>query len=102
VTWSRVLAPKSWPIQTLGVIPQVCTSRGADDLRHRELDDLAGGTLGLRGGGGSRRAARAPLPMARALELRQPCPAAEGGDLDLEAAHFLATDPAAYRAALIR
>jgi carboxyl-terminal processing protease len=101
VTWSRVLAPKSWPIQTLGVIPQVCTSRGADDLRH-QLDDLAGGRWDLAEAVGHSRAARAPLPMARALELRQPCPAAEGGDLDLEAAHFLATHPAAYRAALIR
>ena len=30
VTWSRVLAPGGWPIQGLGVIPQVCTSLGED------------------------------------------------------------------------
>jgi len=101
VTWSRVLAPKSWPIQTLGVMPQVCTSRGADEVR-RELDDLAAGHWDMADAVAHSRAARAPLPMAQALELRQPCPAAEGGDLDLEAAHFLAARPVAYQAALIR
>ena len=25
VTWSRVLAPRGWPLQGLGVLPQVCT-----------------------------------------------------------------------------
>ncbi len=28
VTWSRVLAPKGWPLQGLGLMPQVCTSNG--------------------------------------------------------------------------
>jgi carboxyl-terminal processing protease len=101
VTWSRVLAPKSWPIQTLGVMPQVCTSRGTDDL-HRQLDDLAAGRWDLAEAVAHSRAARAPLPMAQALDLRQPCPAAEGGDLDLQAANFLAVHPAAYQAALVR
>ena len=32
VTWSRVLAPLGWPIQGLGVLPQVCTSLGQDML----------------------------------------------------------------------
>ena len=32
VTWSRVLAPRGWPIQGLGVLPQVCTSLGQDTL----------------------------------------------------------------------
>ncbi|MEJ0046243.1 MAG: S41 family peptidase [Rhodospirillales bacterium] len=101
VTWSRVLAPKSWPIQTLGVMPQVCTSRGAQDL-HRQLDDLAAGHWDLADAVGHSRSARAPLPMAQALELRQPCPAAEGSDADMAAAHFLATHPIAYHAALLR
>ena len=30
VTWSRVLAPRGWPIQGLGVLPAVCTSLGAE------------------------------------------------------------------------
>ena len=28
VTWSQTLAPLGWPIQGLGVLPQVCTSLG--------------------------------------------------------------------------
>ena len=28
ITWSRVLAPRGWPIQGLGVLPQVCASLG--------------------------------------------------------------------------
>jgi carboxyl-terminal processing protease len=48
------------------------------------------------------RATRAPLSTAAAIELRQACPAAEGGDDDMMAAQFLATHPAAYAAALIR
>ncbi|MBO0711828.1 MAG: PDZ domain-containing protein, partial [Acetobacteraceae bacterium] len=42
VTWSRVLAPRGWPLQGLGVLPQVCTSRG-QDKRERELADLGAG-----------------------------------------------------------
>jgi hypothetical protein len=30
VTWSRVLAPRGWPIQGLGVLPALCTSLGAE------------------------------------------------------------------------
>ena len=32
LTWSRVLAPGGWPLQGLGVLPQVCTSIGQDAL----------------------------------------------------------------------
>ena len=32
VSWSRVLAPDGWPIQGLGVLPQICTSLGPDAL----------------------------------------------------------------------
>ncbi len=28
VTWSRVMAPLGWPLQGLGVMPQLCTSLG--------------------------------------------------------------------------
>ena len=28
LTWSRILAPQGWPIQSLGVFPQICTSLG--------------------------------------------------------------------------
>ena len=42
VTWSRVLAPRGWPLQGLGVVPQVCTSLGEAALQ-TQLDALAGG-----------------------------------------------------------
>jgi carboxyl-terminal processing protease len=101
VTWSRVLAPKSWPIQALGVMPQVCTSRGeAEEIR--ELDELTAGHNPLAAAVAKTRAARAPLPAAQATELRLPCPAADGTDRDVVAATFLATHPRAYESALIK
>ena len=100
VTWSRVLAPKNWPIQALGVLPQVCTSRG-DGETQKELKDLLAGQWDMAAAVTQTRAARVPLPVAQALALREPCPAAEAGDGDLAAAHFLADHPAAYKAALI-
>ncbi len=99
VTWSRVLAPKNWPIQALGVMPQICTSRGEDETT-KQLTDLQAGTWDMAKAVAATRAARAPLPVAQALELREPCPAAEASDTDLLAAHYLADHPAAYAAAL--
>ncbi len=100
VTWSRVLAPKGWPIQALGVLPQICTSTGRDQTS-RALADLAAGRQPEAGILAASRAARAPLPASRVLELRAACPAAEGADADIAAAQFLTDHPAAYRAALL-
>ncbi len=96
VTWSRVLAPLGWPIQSLGVIPQVCTSPGP-----HALVDVVAGEDAMRPAVAASRAARAPLAVAGTLELRSACPASEGGDGDLRTAQFLADHPAAYTAALI-
>ena len=49
----------------------------------------------------SHRAARAPLPPAQILAIRNACPAAEGREADLETARLLIRDPAAYAAALL-
>lgn len=100
ISWSRVLAPLGWPIQGLGVLPQVCTSLGEDWLR-RQIDALAQGGQPLGRPLARHRAARAPLPPAEMLEIRGYCPAAEGRDLDLVAATRLLHDPAAYAAALL-
>ncbi len=100
VTWSRVLAPRGWPIQALGVMPQICTSWGA--LRSaRALNDLLDGHEDMQRALAASRAARSPLPVDRALDIRSACPAAEGTDTDMLVAKFLADHPAAYRAALI-
>ena len=99
VTWSRVLAPDGWPLQGLGVLPQLCTSLGADQLQI-ELQDLGGGQLDMAGALARHNAARAPLPSAQVVELRNACPAAEGRDADLDTAGFLLNHPDAYETAL--
>lgn len=100
VTWSRVLAPLGWPLQGLGVLPQVCTSLG-QAATLQQLAALAEGRQLLARTLARSRSARVPLPPAEALEIRAACPASEGRDEDLFAARFLAEHPAAYAAALI-
>ncbi len=100
VTWSRVLAPRGWPLQTLGVIPQVCTSLGEQALS-AQLAALRQGRNLMAGPLATARASRAPVPVARILAIRNACPAAIGGDLDISAARFLMAIPAAYQAALL-
>ena len=99
VTWSRVLAPGGWPIQGLGVMPQVCTSLGEEQLK-AQLASLAAGQQSFALALQRHDAARAPLPVAQVVDLRNACPAAEGRDADLDAAGFLLSHPAAYQAAL--
>jgi carboxyl-terminal processing protease len=81
-------------------MPQVCTSIGTDAL-HRQLAALANGVQPMQAAVGATRAARAPLTPAQVLALRAPCPAAEGREIDMEAARVLVDDPAAYAAALL-
>jgi len=101
VTWSRVLAPRGWPIQSLGVLPQICTSVAPEDSA-RALSHLLGGEQDMKPALDAARAARAPLPVARALELRAACPAAEGRDDDMKVVQFLVDHPGAYRTALLK
>jgi carboxyl-terminal processing protease len=100
VTWSRVLAPRGWPIQSLGVLPQVCTSLGQEALSW-QLAALAQGRQPMAKALETHRAARPPLQPAQILEIRNNCPAAEGRDADLATARLLVHDPAAYAAALL-
>ncbi len=100
VTWSRVIAPLGWPLQGLGVMPQLCTSLGQAAL-DRALADLAGGIQDNARAVADSRRARSPLPTARILEIREACPAAIGGDADLDAARLLIEDPTRYRTALV-
>jgi len=100
VTWSRVLAPLGWPIQDLGVLPQICTSLGADTLQ-QELETLAKGDRPLAAALARHRTARPPLPATMVLEIRDACPAAIGTDLDLQGARFLIDHPDSYANALL-
>ncbi|WP_408736905.1 S41 family peptidase [Acetobacter conturbans] len=99
VTWSRVIAPLGWPIQGLGVMPQLCTSRGSLDAQ-RQMEELKGGHAPAGSSVAESRNVRFPVPVSRILEIRRTCPAALGSDLDLETARDLIENPAAYKAAL--
>ena len=98
VSWSRVLAPLGWPLQGLGVLPQVCTSLGQEAVM-AQLAALDRGAQPMAAALARHRAARAPLPAAEVLALRNACPASEARDVDLVAARYLVTHPAAYAAA---
>lgn len=100
VTWSRILAPLGWPIHGLGLLPQVCTSRGQDVVR-RQLDALASGRNTMAPDITAHRRARAPLAAARIQAIRNACPPAEGREVDLDAARALIADPIAYETALL-
>ena len=100
VTWSRVLAPLGWPLQGLGVLPQVCTSLGTEALS-RQLGALSAGFQPMAEAIRRERAARAPVPASEVLQIRAACPGAEGRAADLAAARALIADPAAYAAALL-
>ncbi len=99
VTWSRVLAPLGWPIQGLGVLPQLCTSQGAQEVAS-QIHELETGSSPLGPALLAERRARAPMPVDRVLEIREACPAAIGTDGDVDAARTLLADPVAYQAAL--
>jgi carboxyl-terminal processing protease len=101
VTWSRVLAPLGWPIQGLGVLPQVCTSLGQEVLG-RQLTMLVRGVQPMQSILVRHRAARPPLTPAQMLDIRSACPAASGRPADLGAARYLIDTPDAYRAALLK
>ena len=100
VTWSRILAPRAWPIQGLGVMPQVCTSLGAT-LLHRQMIALAEGDQSLKGAIVAHRIARAPLAPDRVQTIRDACPATLGRAADFAVARTLVANPAAYAAALL-
>ena len=100
LTWSRLLAPRGWPIQSLGVIPQICMSLGADAPR-RQLASLAAGRLELEGAIRTHRAARAPMTPDQIVAIRGQCPASDPHDDDLRVAQTLLENPASYAAALL-
>ena len=103
VSWSRVLAPAGYPIQALGVMPQICTSLGPE-ITERQMRALAAGQLELRPALLRHDAMRAPLAMNTVLDLRAACPSAEPtgpADPDMQVAQRLLANPALYGAALL-
>jgi carboxyl-terminal processing protease len=100
VTWSRVLAPLGWPLQTLGVMPQLCTSLGPEALQS-QLAALQTGRNLMDPALARARALRAPATVNAILAVRDQCPADIGGEADNVAAAFLFRNPSAYQAALL-
>jgi carboxyl-terminal processing protease len=100
VTWARLLAPQGWPLQGLGVMPQICTS-GTTDSVEAELEALGAGHQPMGAAIRAARAARPGITLDQILQIREACPAALGSSLDMQAAQFLVTTPPAYAAALI-
>ncbi|WP_212373890.1 S41 family peptidase [Acetobacter persici] len=99
VTWSRVIAPLHWPLQGLGVMPQLCTSLGEAETT-RQIHDLAAGKLDNQPAVEASRLARFPLPVPRILAIRKACPAALGSDKDLDVARALLENPKWYKTAI--
>jgi carboxyl-terminal processing protease len=100
ISWSRVLAPSGYPLQGLGVLPQICTSLGQQALE-RQMAALPEHNLLMRQALLRHALARAPVSPPQMLELRAPCPAAEGREDDMRVARALLADSAAYAGALL-
>ncbi|MBU6448519.1 MAG: peptidase S41 [Rhodospirillales bacterium] len=100
VTWSRVLAPKGWPLQGLGLMPQICTSNGAAAL-NQQLAALANGRNLMAPAVSQARAMRPPVGIGAMLAVRGNCPADIGGELDEQAAAAVLSNPEIYQAALL-
>jgi carboxyl-terminal processing protease len=100
LTWSRILAPRGWPIQSLGVMPQICTSLGNDAV-NRQLAALANGSNLMDAAIKAHRAARAPLTPDQIVAIRGRCPAADPREDDMTIARMLIEKPSSYAAALL-
>ena len=99
VSWSRLVAPQGWPIQALGVLPNLCTSLG-EEATAAALLMLAEGETPMAVPLGRLRAARTPVTAADVQRLRAPCPSSEGRDSDVSVARALIERPELYRTAL--
>lgn len=100
LTWSRLLAPRGWPIQSLGVMPQICTSLGEESVT-AQLTALSGGRSEMAAALGTHRAARAPVTPDDIVAIRARCPAADPREADVGLARTVLGDPAVYAAALL-
>ena len=100
LTWSRILAPRYWPIQSLGVMPQVCTALGYKSLR-RQLDALEQGRNDMALAIQAHDSARAPLSPDQIVAIRERCPATDPRKSDVDVARELVESPTAYAAAVL-
>lgn len=100
VTWSRVLAPRGWPLQGMGIMPQICTSNGPQAL-NQQLAALQQGHNLMAPILAKARATRPPVTIDQILALRSYCPADIGGELDEQAALAVLSNSKIYQTALL-
>ncbi len=82
VSWSRLVAPRGWPIQDLGVMPHLCASLGAEAAA-RDMARLIRGEAPMATALAQQRVLRVPVSAADALRLRGACPPADARESDL-------------------
>lgn len=99
LSWSRLIAPRGWPIQGLGVMPAVCTSLGAEATERAMARLTANGEAPMAPALARHARARVPVPAEELAALRNACPPAEGREADLAVARLLLNHPRAWRAA---
>jgi carboxyl-terminal processing protease len=80
ISWARLLSPAGVPLQENGVMPDLCTSRGAAVARTQAASLLASSLP---------QPPKAWREAASATLVRTGCPPAMGGTLDMEAALWL-------------
>ncbi|GIX12011.1 S41 family peptidase [Elioraea sp.] len=91
ITWSSLHAPSGYPLQGLGVLPTICTSRGVEVARRAVVERRRGRPPAAAAPRGAT-ADRAPAAEEIAA-WRGACPPAEGGALDIAAALWLFRSP---------
>lgn len=99
VSWSRLLAPRGWPIQDLGVLPDICTSLGSERVLEARAA-LGRGEAPMASALAALRRLRVPVQAAEATRLRATCPPAEGSEADPALAQALIENLQAWRAAI--
>lgn len=98
VSWGRNIAPLGWPIQTLGVFPQLCTTRLSLSA---QLSALKHGHSLEQQALYQARNQRTPVSTQIAHDIRTQCPPDRKGDAtDIDAASRLLSSSPAYRSAL--
>lgn len=99
VTWSRVIAPLGWPIQGLGILPQICTSHGQQFIQ-QQLNELKENRSSYKRYIIASRQARFPMEAKDILQIRNACPPALGSNIDLDIANTLISNQNLYQKAL--
>jgi carboxyl-terminal processing protease len=102
LSWSRLIAPRGWPIQGLGVMPAICTSLGAEATERAMARLIEAGEAPMAAALARHARARVPVPPEELAALRNACPPAEGREADLAVARLLLHHPHAWEAAVRR